>query len=101
MEETSTELATVEDTETLPANLANITSVPHVYTLVQTDEEITNLVSQLADKKEIAFDTETTNIDANLADMVGMSFCWEEGEAYYVPVPEDKMLDTGTVQGGI
>ncbi len=64
--------------------------MPHVYTLVQTDGEIDELVKLLSDKKEIAFDTETTDIDANLADIVGMSFCWERGVAYYVTLPAEK-----------
>ena len=84
-----------EETETetfdnLPANLTTLEMVPHTYTLVQTDEEITALLKQLEGKKEIAFDTETTNIDANLADLVGMSFCYEKNVAWFVVVPEDR-----------
>ncbi|MFI5196110.1 MAG: DNA polymerase I [Chitinophagales bacterium] len=88
--EEKTELATIGEKETLPAHLATIATVPHTYTLVQTDEEIGNLVQLLSDKNEIAFDTETTDIDPNLADLVGMSFCWEKGVAYYVTVPPEK-----------
>lgn len=87
--------AEAEETETvtydnLPANLTTLEQVPHVYTLVQTDEQITELLQHLAGKKEIAFDTETTNIDPNLADLVGMSFCYEKGVAWFVSVPEDR-----------
>ncbi len=89
-EDTSTEVATIEETETLPANLANISTVLHSYHLVQTDEEINNLIQLLSDKKEMAFDTETTDIDANLADIVGMSFCFDKGTAYYVAMPAEK-----------
>ena len=35
----------------------------------------------------ICFDTETTNIDAVEAELVGMSFAYRAGEGYYVPVP--------------
>ena len=31
-------------------------------------------------------DTETTAIDPLRADLVGLSFCWKPGEAYYLPV---------------
>ena len=79
-----------EEKEMLPSNLTTLDQVPHVYTLVQTDEEITELLSHLEGKKEICFDTETTNIDANLADLVGMSFCYEKGIAWFVSVPEDR-----------
>lgn len=68
----------------------NITNTPHSYHLVSTDAHIAELVVKLATQKEIAFDTETTNIDANLADIIGMSFCWEKGTAYYVSIPDSK-----------
>ena len=38
----------------------------------------------------ICFDTETTNIDAVEAELVGMSFAYREGEGYYVPVPANQ-----------
>jgi len=38
----------------------------------------------------IAYDTETTGIDAHQAELVGLSFSWEAGKAYYVPTPEDQ-----------
>jgi DNA polymerase-1 len=79
-----------EEPENLPANLTNIEQVPHTYHLVQSDAEIDNLISILAAQPEIAFDTETTNLDANLADIVGMSFCFQKGIAYYVTLPADK-----------
>jgi len=76
--------------EELPTNLSSIENTPHNYILVKETAEIDALVKNLLSQNEIAFDTETTNIDANLADLIGMSFCWEKGTAYYVPVPEDK-----------
>ena len=79
-----------EDTETLPANLSTIDTVLHAYHLVQTEAEIVDLVKLLLEHKEIAFDTETTNIDPNLADLVGMSFSFGKGTGYYVTLPEDK-----------
>jgi DNA polymerase-1 len=68
----------------------NIENTPHEYHLVSTDAEIADLVAKLSQQKEVAFDTETTNIDANLADIIGMSFSWENGKAYYVNIPEGK-----------
>jgi DNA polymerase-1 len=57
---------------------------------VTDDLAIEELIVSLLKQTEISFDTETTNIDANLADMIGMSFCWAKGEAYYVPVPDNR-----------
>ncbi|HMJ48360.1 MAG TPA: DNA polymerase I, partial [Ferruginibacter sp.] len=68
----------------------NINNTPHHYSLVQTDEEIDSLIALLVNEKEISFDTETTNIDANLADLVGLSFAIKPGEGYYIPCPPER-----------
>ncbi|MEO7044981.1 MAG: 5'-3' exonuclease H3TH domain-containing protein, partial [Ferruginibacter sp.] len=70
----------------------NIDNTPHNYTLVNDDAAIADLVKLLTPEKEISFDTETTNIDANLAELVGLSFCIKPGEGYYVPCPADKAV---------
>ena len=66
----------------------NINNTPHSYHLTDTDEKIKELIDKLSQQSEICFDTETTSIDANNAELVGMSFCWQPGEAYYIPVYE-------------
>ena len=68
----------------------NIHNTPHEYSLVQTDAEITDLVKYLAAFDEICFDTETTGIDANEAEIVGMSFSVKAGEGFYVFCPADE-----------
>ncbi|MBA4197191.1 MAG: DNA polymerase I [Chitinophaga sp.] len=68
----------------------NIHNTPHQYYLVQSATEIKNLLSILSSATEICFDTETTGIDANEAELVGMSFSIKPHEAYYVPCPADK-----------
>ncbi|MBC7902150.1 MAG: DNA polymerase I [Gemmatimonadaceae bacterium] len=68
----------------------NINNTPHNYMVVQGDEAIADLISKLSFKKEISFDTETTNIDANQAELVGLSFSFTTGEGYYIPVPADR-----------
>jgi DNA polymerase I len=68
----------------------NIHNTAHNYLLVQTDAEIENLLSILNEYTEICFDTETTHIDANQADLVGLSFSIKPTEGYYVPCPVDR-----------
>ncbi len=68
----------------------NINNTPHDYTLVQTDKEIKDLVKYLSGIDEICFDTETTGIDANDAELVGLSFSVKAGEGFYVPCPADQ-----------
>jgi len=80
-----------EDNDTYAnPNLSTIQNVPHHYHLINSDTEIKNLIRELTTHNEIAFDTETTNIDANLADIVGMSFCCNKGKAWYVNMPESR-----------
>jgi DNA polymerase-1 len=68
----------------------NIENTPHRYQLVDSHEAMQELLGKMMDSTEICFDTETTHIDANLAELVGMSFSVTPGEAYYVPLPEDR-----------
>lgn len=68
----------------------NINNTPHDYTLVNTKEEITSLVNMLKGIDEICFDTETTGIDANDAELVGLSFSTKAGQGYYIPCPADQ-----------
>ena len=65
----------------------NIHNTPHEYELVESEAEFAALIESLNRHQEISFDTETTNIDANNADLVGLSFCVEKGKGWYVPVP--------------
>ncbi len=71
-------------------DLATATTTPHEYILVQDEAAAKKLLDEMLQQQEIAFDTETTNIDANMADILGMSVCWEKGKAYYVAMPEGK-----------
>jgi len=76
----------------------NISNTPHDYKLVQSPEEIQTLVDLLMLQTEICFDTETTNIDANEAEIVGMSFSFRTGEGYYIPCPADKAATEKIIQ---
>lgn len=76
----------VESSEAIVAG-KTIHNTPHKYIAITGDEAIKTLVKELMEQPEVCFDTETTGIDANDADMVGMSFSYTPGEAYYVPVP--------------
>lgn len=68
----------------------NINNTPHEYVLVQTPQEIDELVATLGQHAQICFDTETTGIDANEAELVGLSFSVKPHAGWYVPCPADK-----------
>ena len=68
----------------------NINNTPHNYKAIEDDAAIKKLVADLKKHDEICFDTETTGIDANDAELVGLSFSVKSGEAFYVPCPADQ-----------
>ncbi len=68
----------------------NISNTQHEYFLVEGEEAIYELIKKLSVEKEISFDTETTSIDANEAELVGLSFSTKPGEGFYVPLPEEE-----------
>ena len=67
----------------------NIESKEHQYHLVEEDQ-IDSLVEYLLVQDEVCFDTETTSVKAIESELVGMSFSYQPGEAYYVPFPADE-----------
>ena len=67
----------------------NITNVDHNYELTDSLEKRAELIQLLSKENSICFDTETTGIDANEAELVGMSFSIKKHEGFYVPIPVD------------
>lgn len=67
----------------------NLYNTIHDYHLIDTPELIKKLISYLEIQDEFCFDTETTSVDAREAELVGISFSYVPGEAYYIPIPED------------
>ncbi len=64
-----------------------IHDVVHTYHLTGTAEERNELLRVLRSKPGFCFDTETTGLDPNDSQLVGLSFAVEPQEAWYVPVP--------------
>ncbi|WP_343522523.1 DNA polymerase I [Pedobacter sp.] len=77
-----------EPAEKLPSK--NIGNTEHDYQLVDTAEKRADLIKLLLAEKRISFDTETTGTDANMADLVGLSFSIKPGTGYYIPVPAER-----------
>jgi DNA polymerase-1 len=65
-------------------------NIPHRYQLIDDKVKRSYLVSQLFLQKSVCFDTETTGLDVFSADLVGLSFCFREGEAYFVTLPDNR-----------
>jgi DNA polymerase-1 len=88
--DTGTAVAQDSDTKPVWHGDKNIHNTGHRYELIQSTSEIKELVKLLKKADEISFDTETTHIDANLAELVGMSFSTEAGKGYYVPCAAER-----------
>ncbi|MEM1324493.1 MAG: DNA polymerase I [Bacteroidota bacterium] len=71
------------------SNKQNITTCEHSYHLVDTAEGRAELVKKLAAADSFCFDTETTSVDPNEAELVGIAFSITPCEAYYIPMPAD------------
>ena len=54
--------------------------------IVQTEDQLADLVETLMDSKEISFYFETTGLDERTAELVGICLAVESPTSYYVPV---------------
>lgn len=59
------------------------------YEIILTSNALDRWLEKLEQSELIAFDTETTSLDYMRAQLVGLSFSVEAGEAAYVPVAHD------------
>jgi len=79
-----------EEEEVTTTSYSNLSNTAHQYHLVQGENAIKSLISFLDRQDSFCFDTETTSLVAIEAQLVGMSFSYRKGEAFYVPFPEDQ-----------
>lgn len=61
------------------------------YQLVNDDKKFAAFLKKLKLQKEFTLDTETSGLDTITANLIGISFSWKEGEAYFV-LSNDKRL---------
>ena len=82
-EEDSTENASNSFYETLE-------NTNHFYQIVQGNLPVKLLLQNLMNQSSVCFDTETTGLDALNAEIVGISFAYEKGKAFYIPFSENR-----------
>ncbi len=75
--ETNSQFNTIENTE-------------HFYQLIESDFAIKLLLQNLAKQTSVSFDIETTSLDPIEAEIVGLSFCYESGKGFFVPISADR-----------
>jgi len=83
-------------TETAPAPAAG----NGAYDLVQDEAALAAWVAQAVDQGVVAVDTETTALDSQVAELVGVSLALEAGRACYVPLAHKGTEDQGALDLG-
>ncbi len=61
----------------------SISSIP--FEIITTNQQFNHLLNQLEQCQVFCIDTETTSLEAMLAELVGISLAIEEGKAVYIP----------------
>jgi len=79
-----------ENTEERTSFYNTLENTTHSYQAVEGDLGVKLLLQNLQKQDSVCFDTETTGLDALHAELVGMSFSYEKGKAFYVPFPENQ-----------
>ncbi|MDW3208684.1 MAG: DNA polymerase I [Reichenbachiella sp.] len=70
----------------------------HDYHCIDTPALRKSLVKYLSLQDEYCFDTETTSVNPEEAELVGIAFSYIAGEAYYVPIPADQKVAQSIVE---
>tara|TARA_B100001057_G_scaffold305310_1_gene305444 strand:- start:205 stop:2889 length:2685 start_codon:yes stop_codon:yes gene_type:complete len=56
------------------------------YKRVKTIDELKTIIKECKKRKLFAFDTETSSLDFNEAELVGFSISWQKDQAFYCPL---------------
>ncbi|MFC5873921.1 DNA polymerase I [Chryseobacterium arachidis] len=82
--------ATYEELDQATSTKSTIEHNDHLYQFVSNPKAQKILVDNLLKQKVVCFDTETTSLNELEAELVGMSFSYKKGLAYYIPLSEDQ-----------
>ncbi len=62
------------------------------YKLIKSLDVIDYWVKKAHEIGEIAIDTETSSLDPQTANLIGISLCYDEGESCYIPIGHEKNI---------
>ncbi|EKB59752.1 DNA polymerase I [Bergeyella zoohelcum] len=68
----------------------SIKEADYLYQCIDNEKAQRILVQNLLRQKAVCFDTETTSLDEMEAEIVGMSFSYKKGLAYYIPLSDNR-----------
>ena len=78
------------ETYNLESNKDSLNDSKSIYQRIESFEELKLLVEKMMKQEIVAFDTETEGLNALETDIVGISFSWQKGIGYYLPVKNNK-----------
>ncbi len=67
-----------------------IDTVPHNYSLIETESDLREFAAKLMTLKEFCFDSETTGINPLDSEIVALAFSWEKASGYLVAFPDSR-----------
>ncbi|AKK73372.1 DNA polymerase I [Chryseobacterium gallinarum] len=88
--------ANFEELDQATSTKSTIEHNDHLYQFINNPKAQKKLVDNLLKQRVVCFDTETTSLNELEAELVGMSFSYKKGLAYYIPLSEnrDEVLET-------
>ncbi|MFN8166013.1 MAG: DNA polymerase I [Bacteroidia bacterium] len=86
--ETEDEVLTEEETPGTSFN--TISEVEHTYHLADDQASRKKLIDLLEKQSSVCFDSETTSLNVQEAEIVGLSFSYKKHDAWYVTFPENQ-----------
>jgi len=90
--------ATFEQLDQATTTKSNIEGNDHLYQYIDTPKAQRILLDNLLKQKAVAFDTETTSLNELEAELIGMSFSYKKGLAYYIPISENRAEAQETIE---
>ena len=63
------------------------------YTLINTPEKFSAFLNELKKQTIFALDTETDSLNPHESTLLGISFCWQPGVAYYLPADNPEYIE--------
>ena len=80
------------ETYNLESNKDSLNDSKSIYQRIESFEELKLLVEKMMKQEIVAFDTETEGLNALETDIVGISFSWQKGKGYYLPIKNNKSV---------
>ena len=80
------------ETYNLESNKDSLNDSKSIYQRIESFKELKLLVEKMMKQEIVAFDTETEGLNALETDVVGISFSWQKGIGYYLPIKNNKSV---------